>query len=156
MGHAGVDRSPSDHPARGGHRAIHRRSLHSLPVGADCGVVPGYRIWLQVNGMRMFGPGMRELLHSVDDTGSLHRAAKLMGMSYTKAWHLLAETEEQLGWALVERRVGGATGGGTSLTGRGRDLLRRFDAFTAEADVSMRDAFRAAFADWSSSGEPAS
>ena len=61
-------------------------------------MTPGYRIWLHVDGVRMFGPGTHELLRHVDETGSLHRAAKLMGMSYTKAWHLLRETEEHLGW----------------------------------------------------------
>ena len=98
----------------------------------------------------MFGPGTHELLRHVDETGSLHQAAKLMGMSYTKAWHLLRKTEEHLGWPLVERHVGGATGGGTSLTKRGRDLLERFEHFMAETDAAMQDAFEAAFGDWSS------
>lgn len=96
----------------------------------------------------MFGPGTHELLRHIEDTGSLHQAAKFMAMSYTKAWHLLSETEEHLGVTLVERHVGGATGGGTSLTASGRDLLRRFATFTAETDAAMRAAFDAAFGDW--------
>ena len=120
MGHGSADRSPSEHPARGGHRAVHRRSLRAVPSGPGVGdITPGYRIWLHVDGVRMFGPGTHELLRHVEDTGSLHRAAKLMGMSYTKAWHLLRKTEEHLGWPLVERHVGGAAGGGTSLTRTG-------------------------------------
>ena len=128
-----------------------------MPSGPDVGTItPGHRIWLHIDGVRMFGPGTHELLRRVEDTGSLHQAAKLMGMSYTKAWHLLRKTEEHLGWPLVERRVGGVTGGGTSLTVRGRDLLERFDRFMAETDAAMRDAFEAAFGDWPVAGEPRS
>lgn len=149
MGHLSADGSPSQHPARGGHRAVHRRSLRAVPAGPGVGAItPGHRIWLHVDGVRMFGPGTHELLRHVDDTGSLHQAAKLMGMSYTKAWQLLRKTEEHLGLTLVERRVGGVTGGGTYLTPRGRDLLERFDRFMAATDAAMRDAFASAFGDW--------
>jgi molybdate transport system regulatory protein len=154
MGHASVDRSASQHPARGGHRAVHRRSLRAVPSGPGVGeITPGYRIWLHVDGVRMFGPGTCELLRHVEDSGSLHQAAKVMGMSYTKAWHLLRKTEEHLGWPLVERHVGGPAGGGTSLTERGRDLLERFDHFVARTDAAMHDAFEAAFGDWPSPEE---
>ncbi len=151
MGEASAGRPSSEHPARGGHRAAHRHSLRAIPAGPGMGdVSPGYRIWLHVDGVRMFGPGTHELLHHVASTGSLHQAAKLMGMSYTKAWHLLRKTEEHLGWALVERHVGGPSGGGTSLTPRGRDLLRRFELFMQETDESMSRAFEETFGDWPS------
>jgi molybdate transport system regulatory protein len=102
----------------------------------------------------MFGPGTHERLRHVEDTGSLHQAAKLMGMSYTKAWTLLRKTEEHLGWPLVERHVGGAAGGGTSLTRGGLDLLQRFETFMAETDAAMLEAFEAAFGDWSAPEDP--
>ncbi len=154
MGQASADKSPAEHPARGGHRAVHRRGLRAVPSGQGAGALtPGYRIWLHVDGVRMFGPGTHELLRHVDETGSLHQAAKLMGMSYSKAWTLLRKTEEHLGGSLVERHIGGAAGGGTSLTTTGRDLLQRFDGFVAETDAAMQEAFEAAFGDWSAPGE---
>lgn len=149
MGDAESSRPARNHPARGGHRAVHRRSLRSVPSGDRTGeIAPGYRIWLHVGGVRMFGPGTHELLHHVAATGSLHQAAQLMGMSYTKAWHLLRQTEEHLGWRLLERQVGGAAGGGSSLTPMGRELVHRFDAFLSETDAAMLSAFDRAFADW--------
>ena len=154
MGQASADKSPAEHPARGGHRAVHRRSLRAVPSGSGGTITPGYRIWLHVDGVRMFGPGTYELLRHVEDSGSLHQAAKLMGMSYSKAWTLLRKTEAHLGWPLVERHVGGAAGGGTSLTKRGRDLLRRFDHFVADTDAAMQEAFAAAFHGWATPGEP--
>lgn len=156
MGPVNADGPPSGHPARGGHRAVHRRSLRSLPTGPGVGsVLPGRRIWLHADGVRMFGPGTDGLLRHIEGTGSLQTAARLMRMSYSKAWHLLRKTEEHLGLVLVERRVGGAAGGGTSLTPAGRDLLQRFERFTTEADAAMHDAFAAAFGDWCATASPA-
>jgi molybdate transport system regulatory protein len=102
----------------------------------------------------MFGPGTHELLVHVAETGSLQQAAKLMGMSYTKAWHLLGQTEEHLGFKLVERHVGGASGGGSSLTPEGAALLERFEAFVYEAGQAVRAAFDEAFAAWPSAEPP--
>jgi molybdate transport system regulatory protein len=131
---------------------VHRRDLRSVPSGAGVGSIsPGYRIWLHVDGVLMFGPGMHELLGRVATTGSLHKACKQMGMSYTKAWHLLRETEEHLGRKLVDRQVGGASGGGTSLTPVGRELVERFAVFMAETDAAMQTAFERSFGDWPSS-----
>ena len=151
MGHASADRSPSDHPARGGHRAVHRRSLRSVPAGPGVGSVsPGYRIWLHVDGVRMFGPGTHELLRHVEDTGSLHQAAKTHGHVVHQG---LAPAPRDRGaprlgrWSSAAWAV--ATGGGTSLTKRGRDLLQRFEKFMAETDAAMLEAFDAAFGDWS-------
>ncbi len=141
--------SPSGHPARGGHRAAHRRSPRASCADAGEGSIsPGHRIWLHMDGVCMFGPGTHGLLRHIEKTGSLQTAARIMQMSYTKAWHLLRESEAHLGLTLVERRVGGAAGGGTSLTPVGRDLVRRFDEFMAETDAAMHEAFAAAFGDW--------
>jgi len=157
MGEASTGRPSADHPARGGHRAVHRHALRVLPVGPGIDrLAPGHRIWLHVDGVRLFGPGMYELLGHVAETGSLHQAAKLMGMSYTKAWHLLRQTEEHLGLQLVERQVGGVSGGGSSLTPTGRELVERFAAFMAETDEAMDAAFENAFGDWLSPEPPES
>jgi len=148
MAASSIGGGSSGHPARGGHRAVHRRSLRAVRGGGQIGeAAPGYRLWLHVDGVRTFGPGTQELLEQVQATGSLHQAAKLMNMSYTKAWHLLRETEEHLGWKLVERQVGGSAGGGTTLTPKGQDLVRRFARFTAETDAAMRRAFDRTFHD---------
>ena len=111
-------------------------------------IEPGQRIWLHIGGVRMFGPGSYDLLCRVEVTGSLHKAAKSMGMSYTKAWNLLRQTEERLGERLIERHIGGTCGGGSSLTAIGQELVRRYGALLSETDEAMRAAFDDAFADW--------
>ncbi|MBP7320559.1 MAG: LysR family transcriptional regulator [Lachnospiraceae bacterium] len=51
-----------------------------------------------------FGPGTCELLERVEVTRSLNQAAKDMGMSYSKAWKSLKNTEENLGIQLLIRK----------------------------------------------------
>jgi molybdate transport system regulatory protein len=97
--------------------------------------------------MRLFGPGAQELLRGVDDTGSLSRAAKDMGMSYSKAWRMVDEIERGLDVRLLERQTGGLTGGGSRLTAEGSLVLERFEAFIRDADDMLEVLFHKHFAD---------
>lgn len=148
MGNAELGRPARSHPARGGHRAVHRHSLRSVPAGDEPrAIAPGYRVWLHVDGVQMFGPGMHELLRRVEETGSLHQAAKLMGMSYNKAWRAMRRAEDRLGVKLLERRAGGRDGGGSVLTEEGAQFVERFRAFLDEADADLARLYRKYFGD---------
>jgi molybdate transport repressor ModE-like protein len=46
---------------------------------------------------------------------------------------------------LVERHVGGAHGGGASLTPTGQDLIARFNAFAAVIDLTLHTEFERHF-----------
>jgi molybdate transport system regulatory protein len=148
----------------GHHRASHNQSKPShvrapLPPSpaAPFGLHPAGRIWLQERGMRVFGPGARELLRCVDETGSLSQGAKKMGMSYSKAWRMVGEIERGLGVVLLERKAGGVVGGGSRLTAEGWLLLERFDAFMQDVDAMLEGLFRRHFSDLSHGarqGEP--
>lgn len=65
------------------------------------------------------------LLSAVDREGSLSAAADALGRSYSRAHKRLGALEGELG-ALVERKRGGAGGGGSRLTDDARALLARF------------------------------
>ena len=67
-----------------------------------------------------------ELLRQIDKLGNLTRAAKLAGYSYKGAWDAIDQMAALSGGTLIERHAGGKGGGGTSLTERGRQLLRNF------------------------------
>lgn len=86
-----------------------------------------------VRGDKLFGPGVARLLSGVEELGSLRRSAARMQMSYNKAWGIVHACEEQLGFALLERRIGGAGGGGAELTEKGHALLRRYLSFERQA-----------------------
>ena len=89
---------------------------------------------------KLFGPGAAQLLEGVDELGSLRRSAARMEMSYNKAWNVIS------GFALLERRIGGAGGGGAALTEKGRELLRRYRAFDKEAHETLDQLAREYFA----------
>lgn len=48
-----------------------------------------------------FGKGLVELCNQVKEKGSLNKAALEMGMSYSKAWHIIRNAEEILGVNLL-------------------------------------------------------
>jgi molybdate transport system regulatory protein len=104
-------------------------------------IAPAQRIWLHDQGEPMFGPGTLTLLTLVAETGSLHKAAKEMGMAYSKAWRIVKDAEDHLGFKLLERQIGGAGGGGSALTTDARRLVAGFAAMRAEADANLRRLF---------------
>jgi molybdate transport system regulatory protein len=72
------------------------------------------------------GPGKVRLLELVDSTGSIRKAAAELGMSYRKAWLLLQALKGTFGTPLVQTASGGRSGGGTTLTPAGRDVVVRY------------------------------
>jgi molybdate transport system regulatory protein len=107
------------------------------------------KLWLDYRG-RAFGDGPAHLLAGVERAGSLRKAAQELGMSYNKAWRILHAAEERLGFALLDRSVGGSLGGGSRLTPEAQDLVRRYQAVAAEADQMLETLFQKHFADWES------
>lgn len=106
-----------------------------------------YKIWLDYEG-RVFGYGPARLLDGVEEWGSLRKAAQELNMSYNKAWRILHAAEQRLGFALLNRSVGGVSGGGSHLTLEAQDLMRRYRAVTAEAEEALETVFQRHFADW--------
>ncbi|MCL6638609.1 MAG: LysR family transcriptional regulator [Firmicutes bacterium] len=104
------------------------------------------KIWLDHNG-KAFGKGPYELLQRVEQTGSLSRAAAGMGMSYNKAWRLVRMLEERLGFALLECRKGGDSGGGSEVTPRARQLMQRYRDMGEELNAFVRQLNAKYFAD---------
>ena len=96
---------------------------------------------------KCFGSGPMQLLELVGRTGSLHQAAAAMGMAYSKAWKMLGELERQWNFPMLERRPGGTGGGGSLLTPRAWDLLRRYHALQWETEHAARQSFARWFGD---------
>ena len=97
-----------------------------------------HKVWLDRGG-KAFGDGPCDLLKGIEQTGSLHQAAADMGMSYSKAWRLIQTMEKRLGFALIERRIGGVSGGGSQITSKAKTFMRRYEKFRAEVkDLTER------------------
>lgn len=69
------------------------------------------------------------LLHLVEETHSVLDACGLMQMSYSSAWTMLKQAEDQLGFPLILRARGGSAGSGSELTEKGRSLMHAYDRF---------------------------
>ncbi len=85
-------------------------------------------------GERFFGEGPYRLLLGVEEKHSLRAAAQGMGMAYTKAFRIIKNAEQHLGFSLLERAVGGKGGGGSTLTPEGKELLKRYGAYRLSCD----------------------
>ncbi|MER3481142.1 MAG: ModE family transcriptional regulator [Meiothermus sp.] len=107
------------------------------------------KFWLETEGgSYLLGPGALGLLVAVERTGSLKAGAKVVGLSYRGAWDRLKKAEEGLGFPLLVRHSGGEGGGGSSLSPRAQDLVRRYERFLQVVEEDVEKRFLEAFADW--------
>lgn len=80
-----------------------------------------------------------EILRGIGRTGSISQAARDAGVSYKAAWQAVATLTNLAGVPLVASAVGGAGGGGASLTAHGLQLLELAQALeTARRAVQTR------------------
>jgi molybdate transport system regulatory protein len=74
----------------------------------------------------VLGPGKVELLQHIAETGSISEAARLMGMSYNRAWLHVKVMNESFKEALVHSSRGGNEHGGAALTDAGTRVLELY------------------------------
>ena len=82
------------------------------------------------NGTSLYDPRLSMLLHLVEETRSVRDACSLMQISYSAAWNMLNHVEDKLGFPLVVRNRGGASGSGSLLTDKGKQLMDAYDRFS--------------------------
>jgi molybdate transport system regulatory protein len=74
------------------------------------------------------GPGKIRLLELIGDSGSISAAGRSMGMSYRRAWTLVAGINQLFREPAVSTQLGGTRGGGAALTAFGRALVAHYRA----------------------------
>jgi len=103
------------------------------------------KVWLEAQGRPVLGPGRLELLKYIDEQGSISRAARLLKITYRKAWGQIKAMEGQLGLPLLEKQAGGSGGGGARLTPEARNLLSKYfrlaEGIEEEVDRRFREIF---------------
>ncbi|OYT65520.1 hypothetical protein B6U74_03250 [Candidatus Bathyarchaeota archaeon ex4484_205] len=83
-------------------------------------------VLLRFRGETILDPRFAEVLKLVDKYGSLLRACRSLGLSYSRIWERISLIEELTGRKLIEARRGGRGGGGARLTGFAEFLLDRY------------------------------
>ena len=82
------------------------------------------------------------LLSLTDETSSVRLACQRMQLSYSAGWNAINLLERELGCAVVERSQGGAHGGRSRLTERGRELLDAYQNYNPRPARYGRQALR--------------
>jgi len=72
------------------------------------------------------------LLQAIATTGSINKAAKLIGLSYKATWERIETINNLSPVPLISRQTGGSGGGGTILTDEGQAFVARASQFRLE------------------------
>ena len=84
------------------------------------------RVWIDSPTGPFLGVGRIVLLEKIKETGSITNAAKSIKMSYRQAWQLVEDMNKRAGKPLVEKKLGGAGGGGAYVTSYGEEIIQQF------------------------------
>ncbi|MCC6691478.1 MAG: LysR family transcriptional regulator [Bacteroidia bacterium] len=101
-----------------------------------------FRIWFYLGEDKFLGKGRIELLERIKRTGSITNAAKEMKMSYRQAWQMVQEMNERAKSPLVEKRLGGKTGGGAIVTDAGVKAIATFHKLENKVKSYVKKEFK--------------
>ena len=88
-----------------------------------------------------FNSRTKLLLLLIQETNSVRSACRHIALSYSKAWNMLNGLEQELGYAVVERKHGGSKGGKTYLTKEGLEFLEKYQRFELKVRQYAKDEF---------------
>ena len=93
----------------------------------------GYSLWISnEDNIRIFGLGPYRLLLGIDELPS-------------KASKRLERAEEEMNIKLLEKRIGGSGGGGSTLTEEAKDLLDKYKRYMESTDRELSRIFKEIF-----------
>lgn len=98
-----------------------------------------FRVWFYDGEDKFLGKGRVELLERIKKTGSIAHAAKEMRMSYRQAWQMIEEMNDRALSPLVEKKLGGKSGGGTMVTKEGEKAIEEFNQLVDSANEFIKE-----------------
>ena len=110
-------------------------------------LIPRANFWAEIDGDVVLSEWRVQLLQAIDAAGSISGAAQQLDIPYKLAWERIHEMEGRLGQPLVDAQVGGAGGGGATLTPLAREYVRRWHEFQQGLEALVAQRFAAAFGD---------
>lgn len=97
------------------------------------------KVWLEsVEGNEVISEKLLKLLKLIKETSSLKASAEKLCISYRKAWGDLKDSEEKLGFSLVEKTRGGEHGGQSELTEEGVELIEAYSELVSDINSSIK------------------
>jgi molybdate transport system regulatory protein len=92
----------------------------------ETGFTTNGKLWLEINNVKVLGPGRVELLERIHASGSIRQAALQMEMSYKQAWEIIQTINAHFKQPIVISHSGGKGGGNAEVTPEGMELTRQF------------------------------
>ena len=96
-------------------------------------------IRLLLGNAAALGPGKIKLINAIKMTGSISGAAKMMGMSYRRAWNLVDRMNHDFSGEIIITSSGGKGGGGAIVSTFGLDIIKQYQKIEAKALDSVSD-----------------
>lgn len=96
----------------------------------------GLHLRIVLRGGGVLGPGRAEILEGIARHGSIAAAGRDMGMSYRRAWTLVADIARCFGASVVTTAPGGPRGGGAKLTPLGMQVVALYREVEAKASAA--------------------
>jgi len=97
------------------------------------------RIYVQVKGNNLLGPGRIELMEKIHSTGSIAKAAREMSITYRKAQRLVNHINEQFSKDAIVTWKGGPEHGGAKLSDWGLKLVARYKALKLKVNALLSE-----------------
>ena len=91
------------------------------------------QIFLRLSPGSRIGHGKIQLLEAIESAGSISGAARMLKMSFRRAWELIDQMNKVFGRPVVMGHAGSC--GGSELTELGRDIIRRYRLVEAETQA---------------------
>uniref|UniRef100_UPI004047B160 winged helix-turn-helix domain-containing protein n=1 Tax=Aliarcobacter sp. TaxID=2321116 RepID=UPI004047B160 len=106
------------------------------------------KVWIEdENRNLIFGSGKTEILKYIHDTGSISKAAKLVGMNYKKAWSHIKILEEYIEDDLVITKKGQAEDSGSKLTAKAQEIMNLYKILDEDIKEYSKKRFKELFLD---------
>lgn len=86
-----------------------------------------FKIWIEEEEEKFYGPGPNQLLKEIQNEGSLSKAAGKMNLSYKKAWEMVQRLNHHSEKPLVILKKGGQHGGGAEVTPHALKIIEDYD-----------------------------
>ena len=96
-------------------------------------------IRLLLGNTASLGPGKIKLINAIGTEGSISGAARIVGMSYRRAWNLVDSINQDFSTQIIITSSGGKGGGGAIVSDVGLEIIKRYQEIEAKALASVSD-----------------
>ncbi|MBE2984124.1 LysR family transcriptional regulator [Campylobacter sp. RM9344] len=104
------------------------------------------KTWIENSeGELLFGKGKTEVLEVIAESGSIVKAAEILGMNYKKCWTHLQILAKNLDEDLVNTKQGGGGSAGTTLNPRAYELINAYKQLQRDIEDYANNRFKELF-----------